>query len=55
MDKVFEDVLDGFIAVKTAYRDYGVIIENDELQTEETMKYREQLRATRSALPLYSE
>lgn len=42
--RVFEDVLDGRVSVRSAREDYGVIIENDQLDEIGTANLRSQLR-----------
>lgn len=54
-EKVYEDVLDDFVSVETAYRDYGVVIENGNLNLETTAQRRKKKRETRGELQLYTE
>jgi N-methylhydantoinase B len=52
---VLEDVLDEILSVESARRDYSVVIVEGAVDAEATARLREQKRAERGPLPLYSD
>lgn len=54
-EQVYEDVLDDYVSVETALRDYGVIIKNRKLDLEGSKEYRKKLRKERGKVGLYTE
>ena len=54
-EQVYEDVLDDYVSAETALRDYGVIIENRELDLKATIETRKKMREGRGKVELYTE
>ena len=54
-EQVFEDILDEIVSVETAYRDYGVVISDMELDIRATEIRREEMRSMRGDLPVYTQ
>ena len=54
-EQVYEDVLDDYVSVETALRDYGVIISDMKLDIRATEIKREEMRNTRGDLPVYTQ